>query len=88
MAKFQIAYGLGGGFGGCGDWEDCDATTYEEAQNLAYAYACEEYESYGGLHGLRTIEDIMEEEGFDEEVAYEVWLEERESWLTYKVREV
>jgi len=85
---FQIRYGLGGGFGGCGDWEDTDAKNYAQAEDYAYEKACEDYESYVGLHGLRTLEEIMEEEDVDEEVAQEESDQERESWINFEVREI
>ena len=37
---WQVKYGLGGGFGGCGEWEDTDCKTEEEAVNYAYELAC------------------------------------------------
>ncbi len=85
---FQIAYGLAGGFGGCGDWEDCDAATFNEAEQIAYDLACDLYDSYGGYHGLKTIETIMEEENVDARVAEEVLEEDMEDWIVYKVREI
>lgn len=87
---FQIRYGLGGGFGGTefAEWEDCNATTHEEAESCAYNLACEEYDSYEGLHGLRSIEDIMEDEELDEDTATIEYQQERESWLDYEVREL
>lgn len=87
---FQIRYGLGGGFGGCEreEWEDSDATSLNEAEKEAWEMACQTYEMYDGMHGLRSVEMIMEEEEVDEEEAFEFWEEERESWLDYEVREV
>ena len=81
MSKFQIAYGLGG------EWEDCDATNLSDAEQLAYELACEEYQMYEGLRGLRTLENIMEET-IDEREAEYILEEEMESWIDYKVREV
>ncbi len=86
MAKYQIRYGLGGGFGGCGDWEDASATTEDAANLEAWERACEEYDMYDGLHGLRNVEMIMEEDDVDETEAFEIYEEERESWLYYEVR--
>lgn len=86
---FFMRYGLGGGFGGCEscEWEECDATTEDEAYKEAWLRACEEYESYEGMYGLRTIEDIMEEEDLDEEEARTAYNDEMESWLDYEVVE-
>jgi hypothetical protein len=86
--RWQIRYGLGGGFGEDGEWEDCDAKNREEAESLAYDHACEVYDSYDGLHGLRNVEMIMEEEDVDAEEAEEIWREEREGWLDYESRSV
>ena len=62
---WKMRHGLGGSFGGCEDyeWEDLPGiTTEEEASKEAYRAACEDYERYEGLHGLRTIDQIIEEE--------------------------
>jgi len=89
--KFRVRFGLGGGFGGCEmqEWEEMDFASLDEAEKYAYELACEEYDQYDGLHGLRSVEQIMEEdevEDYDE--AYESWLDERESWLDWEVEEV
>jgi hypothetical protein len=39
---------------------------------------------YDGLHGLRSVDQIVEEDEVDEDEAYEIWREERESWLEYQ----
>ena len=87
---YKIRAALGGGFGGTefAEWEDCDATTEDQAKEMAYELACEEYDQYDGLHGLRSVEQIMEEDGLSEKEAEETWREERESWLEYEVREI
>ena len=89
MSKFEMRYALSGGFGGVEnkEWEDSDAETLEEAEKDAYQMACEEYDGYDGLHGLRTTEEIMEEDGVDGDEAQETWIEEREGWLDYEARE-
>lgn len=86
--KFRIRYGLGGGFGGCGEWEEIEANSFEEAQNEAYLQAVDVYESYAGFHGLRDIDQIMEDEDCSEKVAEEIFNEEMESWLDYEVEEL
>lgn len=90
MKKYKISYGLGGGFGGATeDDEIYEFENEEEAMRFAWEKACEEYESYAGLYGLRSVEEIMEEDDIDDEdVAWEVYREERESWLDYKVEEI
>jgi len=83
QGKWFISYGLGGGFGGANNFEIIDAKDEDEANTYAWEKACEDYESYVGLHGLRTIDEIMEEDNVDEEIAEEIYNQERESWLAY-----
>lgn len=87
--KFKVKYALGGGFGGCENVEGeiCEFDTLKEAEDYAYDMACETYEQYEGLHGLRDIDQIIEEEECDEDDAYEIYDQERESWLDYEVTE-
>lgn len=88
--KFKIRYALGGGFGGCEnmEWEEIEAEDLDEANDIAYENACDEYESYAGMHGIRDIPEIMEEEGVDEEEAQDVFMEDRESWIEYEAEEI
>jgi hypothetical protein len=89
MKKYKISYGLGGGFGGATeDDEIYEFENEEEAMRFAWEKACEEYGSYAGMYGLRTVEEIMEEENTDEETALENYAEERESWLDYDAEEI
>lgn len=95
MPKFKIYAGLSGGFGGaryCGVYECADA---QEAKTYAREQAVEEYESYGGYHGLYTW-DSMRQEIADDEYDGDIeqvdpedvdmrLMEEVEGWLTYKV---
>lgn len=85
IQKWKIYAGLGGGFGGA-HYKETISCTKEEAEDYAYQAAIEEYESHEGSHGLRTLEEIMEEEGYDEEEAQELYNDERESWLDYYVK--
>jgi len=63
--------------------------TEEEANVIAHEYACEDYDTYAGLHGLRDIYQIMEEDEIeDEDDAWSVYVEERESWLDYNIRDI
>ena len=94
MPKFKIYAGLSGGFGGaryCGVYECADK---DEAETYAREQAVEEYESYGGYHGLYTW-DSMRQEIADEEYDGDIeqvdpedgdirMIEEVEGWLTYK----
>jgi hypothetical protein len=84
---YIIGYGLSGVFGGARNFEVIQADNLDDAENWAYECACEEYESYVGLYGLRDLGEIMEEENIeDEEEAIEKFNEERESWLDYSVK--
>ena len=95
MAKFKIYAGLSGGFGGvrfCGVYECEDE---REAESIAREQAVEEYESYGGYHGLYTWDSMRQEiaddeydgdiEAVDPEDVDMRMMEEVEGWLTYKV---
>lgn len=97
MAQFKVYAGLGGGFGGAKYIETVEAANEEEAANIAYEYAVEEYESYEGLHGLTSYGDIVDnpekyglDEDYcqDEEYLWEAYEEERSTWLDYYVKEV
>lgn len=80
---YIIGWGLSGGFGGIQNYEVIEASSVQEAENDAYQRAIEEYENYSGYHGLRSVDDIIEEDGVDESEAEEIYNEERESWLDY-----
>jgi hypothetical protein len=83
--KWKIYAGLAGGFGGA-NFIRTFTGTQEQAEKEAYYAAIEEYESYEGLHGLRTVDEIMEEDGLEYDEAMEVYNDERESWLDYYVK--
>ena len=95
MAYFRITYGCG-----CGSNEEYhEFNTQDEAYEAAYQLAVEDYESYEGLHGIRSMGDIAVED-FDielDDVDYESSLytdietaydEERESQLEYSAEEI
>lgn len=84
MGKFLIGYGLSGGFGGIINHTIEECETEQEAWDIAYEYAKEYYEGYEGMYGLRSVSDIMEDDGVSEEEAEEIWMEEREGWLDYE----
>ncbi len=89
MKKYNIAYGLGGGFNSL-SWDDevYEFENEDEALEFAFDKACEEYENYAGSYGLRSVNQIMEEDGLDEEDAENIYYDERDSWLDYKVKEI
>lgn len=81
---YIIGYGLGGGFGGMQTYEVVQCETLAQAEDAAYEAACEHYQMYEGMHGLRDVEQIMEEDEIEEEQdAWGIYEEERESWLEY-----
>lgn len=86
--KYRIFAGLGGGFGGANEEGEYEFKDEEAALEYAYERACEAYDMYAGLHGLRSVADIMEEDDCDGEYAEDVYNEERENWLDYYVEEV
>ena len=83
MEKYNIYAGLGGSFGGASFITTEEFEDVNDAYEYAYECAVEIYESYTGYHGLRTVEDIMEEEEVDESEAIEIYQEEMESWIDY-----
>lgn len=85
---YDIYAGLSGGFGGAELIEEqVEFDSLEAAEEYAYQEAKDIYDSYDGLHGLMTVEEIMEEEDLSEDEAYEAWEEQREDWIEYYVKE-
>ena len=95
MPKFKIYYGLYGGFGGarfCGVYDCADE---HEAEEIAREEAMQEYESYGGYHGLYTWDSMRQEiadteydgdiEQVDPEDVDIAMTEEVEGWLSYRI---
>jgi hypothetical protein len=83
LKNYNIYAGLSGGFGGVSYIGTLRNTDEKEAFDYAFKEACNIYDSYAGYHGIRSIEDIMDEEGVDENESEEIYIEERESWLDY-----
>lgn len=84
---YAIYGGLGSTMGGT-NLKQVLFCTEEIANELAYEYAAEEYEGYAGLYGLRDTDQIMEEDECDYDEAYETYVDERESWLDYWIRDI
>lgn len=89
MPQYKIFAGLGGGFGGAFE------VVIEEHNNLtnaiysAYEYACNEYDSYGGMHGLFNEEDALAENpDLTEEELEEMRQEDLEAWVEYWAEEI
>lgn len=94
MSLFNIYAGLGGSFGGAVYRETMEFNTLDEAEDYAYQLARDEYESYEGLHGLKSWGDIADEMNFDpedemsqdmEEEISDYYIEEVEQWIEYYV---
>ena len=83
MKQYFLKYGLGGGFGY--EYTVEEFKDEEQAQKEAWSLASQEYESIAGEYGIRSIEEIMEEEDMDYEDAEMVFFDERESWIDYSV---
>ena len=95
MAFYKINYGCG-----CGDNEEyLEFNSENEANDYAYEKAVEDYESYEGLYGIRSMSDIAEEDfGLDfSELDYHIgdyavveaaYFDERESQLSYSAEEI
>ena len=99
MRKFKLYAGLGGSFGGATFQEVRECRDEQEAEQAAYDLAIEEYESYGGLHGLLDYEgcyeDLKESDMFDtideneiDDMVTAHYYAYMESWLEYYVEEV
>lgn len=68
MDKYNIYAGLGGSFGGAEYKFTIEANSLEEATDIAYQKAVEEYEEYEGFYdGVKTWADCAEELGVDVE---------------------
>jgi hypothetical protein len=84
---WYIRYGMGGGFGDAGDWEEIQSENEEQANRVAYEAACENFSSYVGIHGVMSAADFMEDDpSLSEEEAQEMENEECESWIHYEAK--
>ena len=81
-------YGMGGGFDERYH-EVVMAENLEEASDMAYDMAREEFENYAGDHGIPDLDQIAEENDldlskkYDLEEAEQMYNEEREGWIDY-----
>jgi hypothetical protein len=80
--EFNIYAGLSGSFGGARYVGTVDCGDVIQAEDIAHEQAIEEYESYAGLHGLLTWNDIKDEnpEESDDDIDL-MYLEEMENWI-------
>ena len=83
MSNYRIYAGLGGVFDGAEYQYTEFYSTMDEAERIAYSEAVEIYNNYGGMYGLKSLQEIMEEEGVNESDAEDIYVEYREPWLEY-----
>lgn len=101
MGYYNIYAGLGGGFCGATYQGMMEFSSEEEALQMAYQLAIEEYASYSGLYGLPGWQDIYDNpeyygiENFDslteaekEEAINNIIQEDCENWIEYYAEEV
>ena len=99
MPKFKIFAGMGGGFGGPEYHMTEDYPSRDAAMKDAFDLAVEEYESYEGLHGILSWDDVyqelIDEDYIDtiddaevERMVDDAYQEEIEGWITYNAIEV
>lgn len=90
---FKINYSCG-----CGDNEEyIIANSLDEAETAAYQAAIDEYDSYEGLHGVRSMQEIAIED-FDieldeaDEMTYNdieiAYTEQKEDTISYSAEEI
>lgn len=78
--EYNIYAGLNGGFGGANYVGTTKYMSEDDANDLAYELACEEFETYEG-HFSYELEEIHEIEDDDERDA--AWCDFREGWIEY-----
>jgi hypothetical protein len=95
MKYFKITYSCG-----CGENEEYyEMETQEEADSAAYQLAIDEYESFEGLHGIRSMREIAEEDfeidldelNYDTAMYIDIettYFEERENQISYSAEEI
>ena len=95
MAFYKITYGCG-----CGENEEyMEFSSQQEADEAAYQLAIDDYESFEGLHGIRSMREIAEEDfevdldelDFDTSLYIDIettYMDERENQLDYSAEEI
>ena len=95
MVYFRITYGCG-----CGENEEyMEFNSQQEADEAAYQLAIDDYESFEGLHGIRGMREIAEEDfevdldelDFDTAMYIDIettYLDERESQINHGAEEI
>ncbi len=91
MAQYNIYAGLGGGFGGAVYIDTIEFDSERHANEYAFDCAVEAYDGYAGMYGIRSVEEILEDEYDGDEDFYDealgMYNEEMDSWLDYYVKE-
>lgn len=93
LKKYKIYAGLGGSFGGANLIDTIFCKSEYEAETVAREHALNIYESYEGLYGLKTWDDVREDlmesgEDFDDDIVSEYYDEEVEGWISYYAVEI
>lgn len=79
---YNIYAGLGGGFGDADYKGTCDCNTYNNAMQIAYELAVEEYENYAGMRGLKSYEDVAMDYLIEENI-----IDNEDEFDTYELSE-
>ena len=89
MPRFKIYAGLGGGFGGANFIEEDEFQDEEQAMLYAWEVAMEVYDTYAGMYGIPSYEELAEEyPDYTEDELEDMYLGDAEVWLDYHVEEV
>ena len=85
--KFEINYGLGGGFGGETEKQIFIADDNDEAEELGRLIAVEYAENFEGRYGIPSINDYASKQITDEDERYQAWVEMMDDmWIVYTIK--
>lgn len=79
---YNIYAGLGGGLGGADYNGTCDCNTYNNAMQIAYELAVDEYENYARMRGLKSYEDVAMDYLIEENI-----IDNEDEFDTYELSE-
>jgi len=66
-----------------------ESVSYDTAMDEAYQMACEVYDDFAGLHGIMSEQDYIDDgEAENEDEAFEIYRDDRESAIDYEVHEI
>jgi len=80
--KNWLVYYSGGN--GMGEYYEKFEGTEKEASDYCYTQACDSYDSFAVIHGIRDIDEIMEEDEVDYVDAEQIYNDDRESSIDYR----